>query len=64
MVRGIVPVVPVVAVTLSASMLAACADENDPKTWVKRLDDPAQRAASIKRLSQFFEDAMTDAKKD
>ncbi len=64
MVRGIVPVVPVVAVTVSASMLAACADENDPKTWVKRLDDPAQRAASIKRLSQFFEDAMTDAKKD
>lgn len=64
MVRGIVPVVPVVAVTVSASMLAACADENDPKTWVKRLDDPAQRAASIKRLAQFFEDAMTDAKKD
>ncbi|HEX7662979.1 MAG TPA: hypothetical protein VF407_00635, partial [Polyangiaceae bacterium] len=58
------PVAPVVAVTVSASMLAACADENDPKTWVKRLDDPAQRAASIKRLSQFFEDAMTDAGKN
>lgn len=64
MVRGIVPVVPVVAVTVSASMLAACADENDPKTWVKRLDDPARRAASITRLSQFFEDAMTDAGKN
>jgi hypothetical protein len=39
----------------------ACDDENDPKTWVKRLDDPAQRANSIKRLTQFFEDDMTKA---
>jgi hypothetical protein len=45
---------------LGASLLA-CDDENDPKTWVKRLDDPAQRANSIKRLTQFFEDDMTKA---
>jgi hypothetical protein len=37
----------------------ACDDENEPKTWVKRLDDPAQKANAIKRLTQFFEDAMT-----
>jgi hypothetical protein len=48
---------------LSAS-LAGCADENEPKTWVKRLDDPAQRAAAIKRLTQFFEDDMTKANKN
>jgi hypothetical protein len=36
-----------------------CADENDPATWVKRLDDPAQRTAAIKRLAQFYEDALT-----
>ncbi len=45
-------------------LLTACADENDPKTWVKRLDDPAQRAPAIKRLAQFFEDTMTKVKKD
>ena len=28
----------------------SCADENDPKTWAKRLDDPAQRVPAIKRL--------------
>lgn len=61
MVQGVVPVALAVTATTS---LVACADENDPKTWVKRLDDPAQRAASIKRLSQFFEDAMTDAGKN
>ena len=44
--------------------LVACDDENDPKTWVKRLDDPAQRANAIKRLTQFYEDGMTKASND
>lgn len=44
--------------------LVACDDENDPKTWVKRLDDPAQRANAIKRLTQFYEDDMTRASND
>jgi len=44
--------------------LAACGDENDPKTWVKRLDDPAQRAPAIKRLSAFFDDTMTKTNKN
>jgi len=48
----------------TALPLAACADENDPQTWVKRLDDPAQKAGAIKRLTQFFEDAMTKANKN
>jgi hypothetical protein len=46
------------AVVVTSSLVVACADENDPKTWVKRLDDPAQRAPAIKRLDQFFNDAM------
>jgi hypothetical protein len=45
-------------------LLPACADENDPQTWVKRLDDPAARAGAIKRLSQFFEDASTKGKQN
>ncbi|MGD0676653.1 MAG: hypothetical protein ABSC94_14635 [Polyangiaceae bacterium] len=43
------------------TVIVACDDENDPKTWVKRLDDPAQRANAIKRLTQFYEDGMTKA---
>src|SRR6185503_2653986 len=41
-----------------------CQDENAPETWVKKLNDPIQRPAAIKRLNQFFEDAMTRANKD
>jgi hypothetical protein len=50
--------------TLALAAFVGCADENDPKTWVKRLDDPAQRAPAIKRLGQFFEDAMTKNNKN
>lgn len=46
------------AVGLASTTLVACADENDPQTWVKRLDDPAQRSPAIKRLDQFFNDTM------
>jgi hypothetical protein len=49
------------ATALLASGLVACDDENEPSTWVKRLDDPAQRANAIKRLTQFYEDGMTKA---
>lgn len=51
-------------VLASGALLTACADENDPATWVKRLDDPAQRPAAIKRLSEFFDTAMSNAKKN
>ncbi len=54
---------PLGAIAL-ASALVACEDENDPATWVKRLDDPAQRANAIKRLTQFYEDDMTRASND
>jgi hypothetical protein len=57
------PLVPF-AVAAATTTLVACDDENDPKTWVKRLDDPAQRTPAIKRLSQFFEDGMTKANKN
>lgn len=51
------------ALLLPLSM-TACADENDPATWVKRLDDPSTRVAAIKRLSQFFDDGMNKANKN
>lgn len=53
------------ALTFAAgATLTACADENDPKTWVKRLDDPAQRGAAVLRLRQFFEDSLSNAGKN
>jgi hypothetical protein len=55
----------VLALTVSSSALVAgCADENDPKTWVSRLDDAAKRPSAVKRLGQFFEDTMTKANGD
>jgi hypothetical protein len=57
-------VVAPLAVLATAAPLVACDDDNDPKTWVKRLDDPAQRANAIKRLTQFYEDDMTRASND
>jgi HEAT repeat protein len=47
------------SVPVAAGALTGCADENEPETHVKRLSDPATRAAAATRLVQFFEDAMT-----
>ena len=48
-------------VLVTSAAVVGCADENDPKTWAKRLDDPAQRVPAIKRLDSFFTDAMGSA---
>jgi HEAT repeat protein len=70
--RRIAPILRALAGALAASTalvgasvtMVACADENAPETWVKKLDDPIQKPAAIKRLIQFFEDAMTRANKN
>src|SRR5690606_22552739 len=54
----------VASVAATSSVLVSCANENEPEYWVKKLEDPARRARSIKRLGQFFEDAVTRADKD
>lgn len=51
-------------VMLAGSAVMGCADENEPSTWVKRLDDPATRAQAVSRLVQFYEDKMTKDKGD
>jgi hypothetical protein len=58
------PLLSCAAAAVATTTLVACDDENDPKTWVKRLDDPAQRTPAIKRITQFFEDGMTKANKN
>jgi hypothetical protein len=69
--RTIAPLLRALLFTTASSMaslaavgMVGCNDENAPETWVKKLDDPIQRPAAIKRLIQFFEDAMTKANKD
>ena len=52
---------PLALAGLAGTTLVACGDENDPKTWVKRLDDPAMRGKAIARITQFYEDDMTKA---
>jgi hypothetical protein len=54
----------ILAPLAAGALTVACEDESDPATWVKRLNDPAQKSASVKRLSEFFEDAMTKAGKN
>jgi hypothetical protein len=54
----------VTGVTLAGSVLVGCADENDPATWVKRLDENATRVQAVSRLVQFYEDKMTKDKGD
>lgn len=58
---GLATLAPAATALVMTTTLAGCADENDPKTWVKRLDDPARRVESVKRLELFFEDAMHKA---
>ena len=62
--RAAGPLLPVVAVATSAVVVAGCQDENDPMTHVERLKDPATRPGAVKRLVQFFEDAMTRDEKN
>jgi HEAT repeat protein len=44
---------------LVAASVVGCKDESQPEYWVEKLDDPAWRARSVKRLEQFFEDSVT-----
>ncbi len=52
------------AVTVASGTIIGCADENEPETHVKRLDDPATLPGAVNRLVQFFEDAMTRDNKE
>jgi hypothetical protein len=61
--RRIAPLLTLISLGLPLAVLG-CADENDPATWVKRLDDPATRAQAVSRLIQFYEDKVTQDKRD
>lgn len=46
------------------TVLVSCQDESQPEYWTKKLEDPAWQPRAVKRLEQFFEDAMTNANKN
>ena len=48
-----------IVLSSAVAALSACADENDPATWAKRLGDQVHQTNAIERLSHFFEDAMS-----
>ncbi len=61
LVLGTATTVGVAAVSMT---LVGCKDESQPEYWVDKLEDQPWRPRAIKRLEQFFEDAVTKANKD
>ena len=47
------------ATVLLAGTVIGCQDESQPEYWTGKLDDAAWKARAVKRLEQFFEDAVT-----
>jgi len=47
------------ATVMVASVLVGCKDESQPDFWVEKLSDASWKARAVKRLEQFFEDAVT-----
>lgn len=53
------------AITLSSSaFVAGCENEADPKTWVKKLSEPARRTGAMVRLKKLFDDTLAGANQD
>jgi HEAT repeat protein len=53
------------AITLSSSaFVAGCENEADPKTWVKKLSEPARRTGAMVRLKKIFDDTLAGANQD
>ncbi len=53
-----------VATATVATALVSCQDESQPQYWVKKAEDPKWRPKAIKRLEQFYQDALTRAGND
>lgn len=54
----------VVATGMLATTQIGCKDEGKPDYWVDKLEDKAWQPRAVKRLEQFYEDAVTKANKD
>ncbi len=47
-----------------SSVMVGCKDESQPEYWIEKLDDPKWRPPAVKRLTQFFDDALGRANND
>jgi HEAT repeat protein len=53
------------ALTISSSaFVAGCENEADPKTWVKKLSEPARRTGAMVRLKKIFDETLAGANQD
>ncbi len=48
----------------AVTTLTGCEDPNDPATHVEKLSDPLRRGPALKRIKQFYLDAMANDKND
>ncbi len=46
----------------SGAFLTGCDDEADPKTWVKKLNEPARRTGAMQRLHRLFDEALASSR--
>ena len=49
---------------VASTTLIGCKDESQPEYWVEKLEDDQWRPRAIKRLEQFYGDALTKANND
>lgn len=54
----------VTATVAVSSLMVACKDESQPEYWVEKLAEDSWRPRAVKRLEQFYEDAITKANKN
>ncbi|MCL2824201.1 MAG: hypothetical protein FWD57_09440 [Polyangiaceae bacterium] len=57
-------VAAVSTVSVTSAVVVGCENDKQPEYHIKRLNEPAVRPQAIKRLVQFFEDAMSRADKN
>lgn len=48
----------------SSAFVAGCENEADPKTWVKKLSEPARRTGAMVRLKKIFDETLAGANQD
>src|SRR5512142_229767 len=54
----------VMSTGIIATTLVGCKDDSQPDYWVDKLSDASWRPRAVKRLEQFYEDAVTRSNKD
>lgn len=54
----------ITTMVVASSVLVGCQDESQPEYWLEKLDDAKWRPKAVERLTQFLDDALTQAQDD